>query len=64
MKQFKAIRWICNDCEWDWKTLAVNVKDSQETEQCPSCASFDVRESITAPSVKFDGDGFYETDYK
>jgi|TARA_R100001530_G_C4316063_1_gene154412 predicted nucleic acid-binding Zn ribbon protein len=64
MKRFKTIRWICNECEWDWETLSVIVDEEQETEQCPSCNSFDVRESIAAPSIRFKGSGFYETDYK
>ncbi len=64
MRRFKTIRWICNECEWDWETLSVIMDDEQETEQCPSCNSFDVREAVTAPSIQFVGDGFYETDYK
>ena len=64
MRRFKTIRWICNECEWDWETLSVIIDDNQEVEQCPSCNSFYVREAVTAPSVKFRGMGYYETDYK
>ena len=64
MIRYKTIRWICNECEWDWQTLSVVIGDEQETEQCTSCNSFDVREAVTAPSIRFNGGGLYETDYK
>ncbi len=64
MRKFKTIIWICNDCEWDWETVTVILDGEQPSEECPSCKSFDVRESVAAPSVRFHGNGFYETDYK
>lgn len=64
MKKFKTIKWICLDCRWVWEVLSV-FRDGEELyEQCTTCQSDNTKQIPSAPSVKFNGSGFYETDYK
>tara|TARA_R110000824_G_scaffold191101_3_gene372667 strand:+ start:1613 stop:1795 length:183 start_codon:yes stop_codon:yes gene_type:complete len=52
MKEYKTIRWICNECNWEWETLS-DATDKQESEECLSCGSFDIRESVLSPKIDF-----------
>jgi len=64
MRKFKTITWHCYKCLSTWDVLAVIIDDVIPHEHCTTCRSEDTRKIITAPSVKFIGSGFYETDYK
>lgn len=52
MKDYTTSRWVCNECDWEWETLYV-VTDDDNKEECPTCSSFDTRESAIAPSAIF-----------
>ena len=64
MKTFKTIKWVCTDCHWIWEVLSVIIDGEEVYEPCPACKSSETKQIISAPSVKFNGSGFYETDYK
>jgi NAD-dependent SIR2 family protein deacetylase len=49
MKNYNIKRWVCDDCAWDWNTLAVG----NTNEECPACNSFNVRESIVSAEADF-----------
>ena len=51
MKDYNIKRWVCNECAWDWNTLAI---DSDEySEECPACNSFNVRQSVVSAEWGF-----------
>ena len=51
MKDYQQIRYVCNNCSWEWETLSIIVEN--DCEECPNCGSFDTRESAIAPDVNF-----------
>ncbi len=52
MKNYNIKRWVCDECAWDWNTLAIG--DTEE--ECPACNSFKVRESIVSAEADFVAD--------
>ena len=54
MKNYNIKRWVCDECAWDWNTLAI---DSDEySEECPACSSFNVSESNVSAEESFLGE--------
>jgi len=51
MKDYKQNRYICNDCNWEWETLSVII--DADSEDCPSCGSFNTQEAVVSPEVRF-----------
>jgi len=63
MRKFKTLKWVCRSCGWTWEVLSVIMGDKIPHERCLSCESYDTVTVIQAPSVKFNGTGFHDTDY-
>ena len=51
MKDYNIKRWVCNECAWDWNTLAID--SDKYSEECPACSSFNVRESVVSAEWGF-----------
>ncbi len=49
MKNFSIKRWVCNECAWDWNTLAIG----ETNEECPACNSFNVKQSTVSAEDDF-----------
>ncbi len=54
MKNYNIKRWVCNECAWDWNTLAIN--SDEYSEECPACSSFNVKQSTVSTEDSFLGD--------
>ena len=51
MKNFNIKRWVCDECAWDWNTLAVH--SDEYSEECPACSSFNVSSSNISAEESF-----------
>jgi|2_EtaG_2_1085320.scaffolds.fasta_scaffold01301_9 putative FmdB family regulatory protein len=52
----------CSKCKTIWEVLVLKADDKPK--QCPECEDENIEKVLTrAPSVKFIGPGFHQTDY-
>jgi len=53
----------CEDCKKVFEVLIREI-DDRPKQVCPKCSSGNITQKIGTPTIKFNGSGFYETDYK
>ena len=53
-------KYECQDCQHQFREI---VFDKGKEVKCPECLSSNVKRQIGRPSIRFNGKGFYKTDY-